>query len=41
MPFLLPLLALWREMKILSLLAFLILLYFVSKIFKDDKEQPK
>lgn len=38
MPLVLPLLALWREMKILSLLGFLILLYFVSKIFKDDKK---
>jgi hypothetical protein len=37
MPFLLPLLALWREFKILSLIGFLLLLYIVHKVFKDEE----
>lgn len=39
MPFLLPLLTLWRSMKFIQLIGFLILLVIVSKIFKNDKTQ--
>lgn len=40
MPWLLPLLTLWREFKILSLLGFLIVLYLVNKLFnQDDKKK--
>lgn len=37
MPFLLPLLTLWRSMKFMQLIGFLILLFIVSKMFKNAK----
>lgn len=36
MPFLLPLLTLWRSMKFMQLIGFLLVLFIVSKLFKND-----
>jgi len=37
MPFLIPLLTLWRSMRFVQVIGFLILLFIVSKLFKNDK----
>jgi hypothetical protein len=36
MPLLLPLLTLWRSMKFVQLIGFLIILYIVTKLFKNE-----
>jgi len=37
MPFLIPLLTLWRSMRFMQVIGFLILLFIVTKLFKNDE----